>query len=135
MIAKEEEVYLVREGDAVLAEVWPVGGKKASVKRRRSSGGSSLKRKESTAEGEAEDADKSKETLDKVKEEQEQEKEKMDAEDKERKEKITSFSTGPESIPTHWKQTVFLLKEPIGVEEGTFSLIPCLLRRVSFTWY
>ncbi|PAV16987.1 S-adenosyl-L-methionine-dependent methyltransferase [Pyrrhoderma noxium] len=31
----------------------------------------------------------------------------------------TSFTTGPESLPTHWKQTLFLLKEPIVVSEGT----------------
>jgi len=35
------------------------------------------------------------------------------------KEKITSFSTGPRSIPTHWKQTIFLLREPFVVEEGS----------------
>jgi len=34
-------------------------------------------------------------------------------------EKITSFSTGPESVPTHWKQTIFLLNEPIRAYEGT----------------
>ncbi|KAJ7874239.1 protein arginine N-methyltransferase [Mycena olivaceomarginata] len=33
--------------------------------------------------------------------------------------KITSFSTGPQSIPTHWKQTLFLLREPIVVNEGS----------------
>ncbi|KAI0322098.1 protein arginine N-methyltransferase [Amylostereum chailletii] len=32
---------------------------------------------------------------------------------------ITSFSTGPQSVPTHWKHTLFLLREPILVEEGT----------------
>lgn len=32
--------------------------------------------------------------------------------------KEVSFSTGPMSIPTHWKQTIFLLKEPIKAEEG-----------------
>ncbi|KAL4233341.1 Protein arginine N-methyltransferase 3 [Mactra antiquata] len=30
-----------------------------------------------------------------------------------------SFSTGPDSIPTHWKQTVFLLDKPIDCQEGT----------------
>ncbi|KAG7444182.1 S-adenosyl-L-methionine-dependent methyltransferase [Guyanagaster necrorhizus] len=35
------------------------------------------------------------------------------------REKVTSFSTGPQSIPTHWKQTIFLLREPIVVEEGS----------------
>ncbi|KAK7689949.1 hypothetical protein QCA50_006589 [Cerrena zonata] len=33
--------------------------------------------------------------------------------------KITSFSTGPLSTPTHWKQTLFLLRDPIAVHEGT----------------
>ncbi|KAI0783458.1 protein arginine N-methyltransferase [Abortiporus biennis] len=33
--------------------------------------------------------------------------------------KVTSFSTGPKSVPTHWKQTLFLLREPITVHEGT----------------
>jgi len=36
-----------------------------------------------------------------------------------KKDQITSFSTGPKSVPTHWKQTLFLLREPITVEEGT----------------
>ncbi|EJC98461.1 S-adenosyl-L-methionine-dependent methyltransferase [Fomitiporia mediterranea MF3/22] len=30
-----------------------------------------------------------------------------------------SFTTGPENVPTHWKQTLFLLKEPIVVREDT----------------
>jgi protein arginine N-methyltransferase 3 len=34
-------------------------------------------------------------------------------------ERVTSFSTGPESAPTHWKQTIFLLNEPIRAHEGT----------------
>ncbi|KAF8194371.1 arginine N-methyltransferase 3 [Mycena galopus ATCC 62051] len=33
--------------------------------------------------------------------------------------KITSFSTGPQSIPTHWKQTLFLLREPFIINEGS----------------
>lgn len=36
-------------------------------------------------------------------------------------EKITSFSTGPKSVPTHWKQTLFFLREPIVVDEGSPS--------------
>jgi protein arginine N-methyltransferase 3 len=32
--------------------------------------------------------------------------------------KVTSFSTGPKSVPTHWKQTIFLLREPFTVDEG-----------------
>ncbi|KAI0292194.1 S-adenosyl-L-methionine-dependent methyltransferase [Multifurca ochricompacta] len=30
-----------------------------------------------------------------------------------------SFSTGPRSVPTHWKHTIFLLREPVVVTEGT----------------
>lgn len=32
--------------------------------------------------------------------------------------KEVSFSTGPLSAPTHWKHTLFLLREPIKAEEG-----------------
>jgi len=70
------EVKVIRENDAVLAEVWPVGGRPAP-QRRVTSGG------------------------------------KLETP------KITSFSTGPQSIPTHWKQTLFLLREPIVIEEGS----------------
>ncbi|KAF4577438.1 Protein arginine N-methyltransferase 3-like C2H2 zinc finger domain-containing protein [Pleurotus pulmonarius] len=35
------------------------------------------------------------------------------------KENVVSFSTGPQSIPTHWKQTIFLLREPVKIEEGS----------------
>jgi len=35
------------------------------------------------------------------------------------KPKMASFSTGPASTPTHWKQTLFLLRNPISVHEGT----------------
>ncbi|KAI6027839.1 S-adenosyl-L-methionine-dependent methyltransferase [Pisolithus microcarpus] len=74
-------VTIIKEGDPLLAEVWPVGGK--SLPKRRASMGSVRQVKESG------------------------------------KKKITSFSTGPQSHPTHWKQTVFLLREPIAAEEGT----------------
>ncbi|EPT00251.1 hypothetical protein FOMPIDRAFT_1023851 [Fomitopsis schrenkii] len=75
--------HAVREGDPVLAEVWPLGGRHRTS--RRMSSGQGLKDRE--GEG--------------------------------ARRKITSFSTGPESVPTHWKQTLFLLKEPITVHEGT----------------
>ncbi|KAF8343991.1 S-adenosyl-L-methionine-dependent methyltransferase [Cantharellus anzutake] len=32
---------------------------------------------------------------------------------------VVSFSTGPNSFPTHWKQTIFLLKSPFKVIEGS----------------
>lgn len=68
-------VRLIREGDPVLAEVWPVGGK-PPPQRRASVGGQLAGHTE------------------------------------------TSFSTGPLSHPTHWKQTIFLLRAPIHAEEG-----------------
>lgn len=76
------EVKVVKEGDAVLAELWPVGGKSA-LQRRQSIG--------------------------------------------REKEEITSFSTGPESTPTHWKQTIFMLREPITVIEGLFLPLSSML--------
>lgn len=71
-------MHIVRSGDPVLAEVWPLGGRPHPT--RRNSAGDALR-----AQG---------------------------------KPKVTSFSTGPESEPTHWKQTLFLLREPIVVHEG-----------------
>ncbi|KAJ3551879.1 hypothetical protein NP233_g12999 [Leucocoprinus birnbaumii] len=81
-IPPETAVKFIQEGDAILADIWPVGGKPAS-KRRQSLGPD--------------------------------------------KEEITSFSTGPQSKPTHWKQTLFMLSEPITVTEdstvtGSFHL-------------
>jgi len=77
------DVKVIKEGDVVLAEVWPVGGKPAP-KRRQSHG--------------------------------------FD------RDAVTSFSTGPQSMPTHWKQTLFLLREPISVAEGQyFQIFRCEL--------
>ncbi|KZT28706.1 S-adenosyl-L-methionine-dependent methyltransferase [Neolentinus lepideus HHB14362 ss-1] len=74
------EVNILSQGDAMLAEVWPVGALPGRMPKpvRRESQGEGLK-----------------------------------------KDKVTSFSTGPKSEPTHWKQTLFFLREPIVVEEGT----------------
>ncbi|CAE6396058.1 unnamed protein product [Rhizoctonia solani] len=33
--------------------------------------------------------------------------------------KEVSFSTGPASMPTHWKQTLFLFRNPVDLKEGT----------------
>jgi len=78
------EVKLIKEGEAVLAELWPVGGKPAP-QRRQSMGG--------------------------------------------RKEKITSFSTGPHSNPTHWKQTIFMLRESVTVSEGSIVVGTFMCRK------
>lgn len=66
-------VKFIQEGDPILADIWPVGGKSAT-KRRKSLGPE--------------------------------------------KEEITSFSTGPQSKSTHWKQTLFLLPDPITITGG-----------------
>lgn len=73
-ISPSTQVKTIQEGEVVLAEVWPVGGKSAPQRRQ------SLGRE---------------------------------------KERVTSFSTGPLSAPTHWKQTLFMLREPITVSEGS----------------
>ncbi|KAG5645450.1 hypothetical protein DXG03_005999 [Asterophora parasitica] len=73
-VSQNTEVKVVKEGDVVLAEIWPAGGKAAPQRR-----------KSLTADKDA----------------------------------VTSFSTGPQSLPTHWKQTLFLLREPISVAEGS----------------
>ena len=92
-ILPKQHVRVIKDEDAILAEVWRVGG---DQKPRRSLS-RSLSRRAS-------------------------EKQTADAE-KQRKEKETmSFSTGPQSVPTHWKQTLFLLREPIMLEEGEFLL-------------
>jgi protein arginine N-methyltransferase 3 len=36
--------------------------------------------------------------------------------------RVISFSTGPRSQPTHWKQTIFLLRDPIHAEDGTLHI-------------
>ncbi|KAL6300670.1 S-adenosyl-L-methionine-dependent methyltransferase [Sparassis latifolia] len=78
-IPPDTDVYLAREGDPLLAEVWPLGGRAHTA--RRLSMGEPLKGKG--------------------------------------RPKVTSFSTGPASVSTHWKQTLFLLREPMTVSEGT----------------
>lgn len=96
-VAPGTRAHAVREGDPVLAEVWPLGGRHHIT--RRMSSGQGLKDRDGDAA----------------------------------RRKLTSFSTGPESVPTHWKQTLFLLKEPITVHEGAclgvypFILAGCLL--------
>ncbi|OCH89934.1 S-adenosyl-L-methionine-dependent methyltransferase [Obba rivulosa] len=76
-VPPETRAYVVREGDPILAEVWPLGGRPHPTRRMS--------------------------TTDHLK----------------GRPKVTSFSTGPDSVPTHWKQTIFLLRDPITVTEGT----------------
>lgn len=37
---------------------------------------------------------------------------------------VVSFTTGPQGVPTHWKQTLFILKEPIRLEKGLSFFLP-----------
>ena len=48
-------------------------------------------------------------------------KEKEKESEKEKPSTPVSFSTGPQSLCTHWKQTVFLLRNPFKAIEGEFS--------------
>lgn len=38
--------------------------------------------------------------------------------------KSVSFSTGPKSMPTHWKQSIFLLRTPVRVRKGALVSAP-----------
>ena len=49
------------------------------------------------------------------------------------KPKITSFSTGPLSTPTHWKQTLFLLRDPIVVHEGLSPVLCSMQMKLIFS--
>lgn len=40
--------------------------------------------------------------------------------------KPLSFSTGPASRPTHWKQTVFYLEDTLTVRRGAWHGAPCV---------
>ncbi|KAH8104934.1 S-adenosyl-L-methionine-dependent methyltransferase [Phellopilus nigrolimitatus] len=89
-VSPETQAHASREGEAILAEVWRVG----SPSRRRSPSAPP-----SPARAERLRRASSVKTKEKV--------------------TVKSFTTGPQSIPTHWKQTLFLLREPIVVHNGT----------------
>ncbi|KAL0577118.1 hypothetical protein V5O48_004871 [Marasmius crinis-equi] len=95
------EAQIVGEDQVLVAEVWPVGGKPAP--QRRASQHSQAERKLERRKTEDEATLKAKE------------KEKA-------ADVVTSFSTGPRSIPTHWKHTLFILREPFIADEGTVVL-------------
>lgn len=42
-----------------------------------------------------------------------------------------SFSTGPGATSTHWKQTIFLLKQPVCVKRGNCVVCSALIGLVS----
>ncbi|EIW81556.1 S-adenosyl-L-methionine-dependent methyltransferase [Coniophora puteana RWD-64-598 SS2] len=111
------QVHLIPEGEAALAEVWPVGGRPPQ---RRSSQGGGLKRRSSLApvEGSLQFGGVDGEA--RVVVDEAEEKRKAEAAQREKEAaRVTSFSTGPRSVPTHWKQTIFFLREPIVAGDGT----------------
>ncbi|KAG6900318.1 hypothetical protein C0993_012750 [Termitomyces sp. T159_Od127] len=77
-VSPETKVKVIKEGEVILADIWPAGGKRAPQRRQSLS------------------ADR-------------------DA--------LTSFSTGPQSMATHWKQTLFLLREPISISDEVLGSI------------
>ncbi|KAG7088874.1 hypothetical protein E1B28_012824 [Marasmius oreades] len=95
-VPPDTEPQIVGVGQAQVAEVWPVGGK-APPQRRASQQLEERKMERRKTEEESGLRSKEKEKPSEV---------------------VTSFSTGPKSVPTHWKQTIFLLKEPFIVNEG-----------------
>ncbi|KAF5393730.1 hypothetical protein D9757_000259 [Collybiopsis confluens] len=100
-VPPETEVAITGEDEAVFAEVWPLGGRpppqrRASQRRRKEKSTDELASQNLQKPAEGKDG---KQTV------------KTDT--------VTSFSTSPKSIPTHWKQTLFLLKEPFVIDEGT----------------
>ncbi|KAF9265191.1 S-adenosyl-L-methionine-dependent methyltransferase [Marasmius fiardii PR-910] len=92
------EVEVVRVGEAQVAEVWPVGGKRAG------------ERRASQCEVEERRVERRKSEAGRPPIQRRKSSYQLD---------VISFSTGPKSVPTHWKQTVFLVREPFSVEEGT----------------
>ena len=116
-ISAGTKVKNVTEDDPVLMDIWQVGSlaTRRGIQRRKSSasrGRRSLSRKSSSNETE---------TLTRRVDSPERDACNGTEEEHER---ITSFSTSPFSIPTHWKQTLFLLREGEGdiLEEGTLLL-------------
>ena len=80
-----------------MAEVWPLGGKPDVVRRK----SQSVQRRESGEPGHGAPRKPERRAS--------------------QSPKVMSFSTGPESVPTHWKHTLFLLRDPVVVEEGEHS--------------
>lgn len=101
------EVTVVGSEWMQVAEIWAVGGSGGLKRRRSESVGKAKSRERAGILGREEGGDGDEEAV---------EEEKDDV--------VASFSTGPQSMATHWKQTVFLLKDPIVVVEGTFLPYP-----------
>ncbi|EIN12179.1 S-adenosyl-L-methionine-dependent methyltransferase [Punctularia strigosozonata HHB-11173 SS5] len=126
-VPESTAVQLVKDGDVRLAEVWPVGAahrreslhRAQSLHRDRSQsrearpGGMSRKPSLKAAKGAEEETETG------ARARLPPRRSASFGEALKAHETVTSFSTGPRSVPTHWKQTVFMLREPIVVEEGT----------------
>lgn len=124
-VPKDTNAHAVKDGEVILAEVWPVGRSRSqrpmspmsdvpstptSPVRGDKTGGekparAGMRRTSSYYKAGTKDGEKSKETT-------------------------KSFTTGPQSVPTHWKQTLFLLREPITVQDGRPALLNISLTRL-----
>lgn len=106
-VAQDVSAQAVKDGEVILAEVWRVGG------------GRSLSRTTSPERTRSPDAHSPTSPLrkDKLRRASTYKSKEKDAP----KDTTKSFTTGPESVPTHWRQTLFLLREPIVMHEGNAS--------------
>lgn len=98
--------HAVRDGEAVLAEVWRVGRNGSRSRAASPVPGSPPASALSNVASPTEVGTDIR-------------KERLRRRSSVRPPRVASFTTGPQSIPTHWKQALFLLKEPIVVHEGT----------------
>jgi len=114
--------HIAKENEMILAEVWRVGGSRAmspSVERVRSPSRSNTISSSPIAGTPSSPTSPRVGTIEKMR--RASSFKSKDGKDREReppKETVKSFTTGPQSTPTHWKQTFFLLREPIQMQHG-----------------
>ena len=113
------EAKVVGSDDMQLAEIWSPGGRTA-LQRRRSRSVSVGKMK--SAMHDASEKEREQRDLTNSPDTYHREGRPKEAD------VAASFSTGPRSMATHWKQTVFLLKEPVHIVEGGIVLLPLIER-------
>jgi protein arginine N-methyltransferase 3 len=143
-VPEEVKAKEAREGEGVVKEVWRVGkssggGSRGAspertpeipsspaeerelpgiLRRKESMSSSSSKQRRRSQSRKRANTITSRKSVDLSEKEKERQKE-FELEAEFGLEGMHSFSTGPRSEPTHWKQTLFLLREGVMVEEGT----------------
>jgi hypothetical protein len=121
-LGPETQARIVSPDEPITGDVWGVGGKSAPLRRASSmtakTNAKERSRSKSRARAEAEGIVLADEDSD-VNVVLTEEPGKMEVKEEEKEtEHVESFTTGPRSVPTHWKQTVFLLREGVSVVEG-----------------